>query len=141
MKAEKTRKFSFDVMLECVPASKPEDEWMYRNYPVGERKVLHIDIEFSASGGFDYGNGYGMYVNVNGAEYQSYDIRYDDFDIEDARTYAEDYIRNQWSGLKGSWKAVEITGVEIKDKTPIQNYGLEDGILGRVFNDNEEIER
>lgn len=48
-----------------------------------------------------------MYVRIDGREYQSYDIRYDaDFDIENARAYAEDYISNQWSGLKGSWKAV-----------------------------------
>lgn len=72
-------------------------------------------IEIEKSGAFAYGNG--KYMHMDFSESRSvmtsdlsYDIRYDTrYDSNDEVGYIKTFIRDNWSGQNGSWKAQYIT--------------------------------
>lgn len=144
--------YSFDVTIECQGTTDPDYARFYNENDIGKQRTMRIDIEFFNHGGFHYGNGYSMLVIIDNNIHhndQLYDLRYDEtFDIDNAKDYAIAHIKNNWSGEKGSWKAIEIKEIERENEKekkakeePVKNYGIDDGILGRVFEDKDEIER
>ena len=72
-------------------------------------------VEIGKSGTFNYGNGKFMHMDfsqcreVMGHDL-SFDIRYDvRYDSTNEPDYIKTFIKDNWSGQKGSWKAQYIT--------------------------------
>ena len=72
-------------------------------------------VEIGQSGAFAYGNG--KYMHIDFFESRevmksdlSYDIRYDTrYDSNDESGYIKTFVKDNWSGQNGSWKAQYIT--------------------------------
>lgn len=72
-------------------------------------------VEIEKSGAFAYGNG--KYMHMDFSECRevmtsdlTYDIRYDTrYDHSDESGYIKTFIKDNWSGQNGSWKAQYIT--------------------------------
>ena len=83
--------------------------------PEGDRSFMIRSIfTIEKSGAFDYGNGKYMHIDfsqcreVMGSD-MNYDIRYDNrYSSEDERRYIYTFVKDQWSGQNGSWKASYI---------------------------------
>lgn len=72
-------------------------------------------FEIYKSGAFDYGNGKGLHMDfsecrdVMGSN-MDFDIRYDvRYNSQNEPEYIKTFIKDQWSGQNGSWKASYIT--------------------------------
>lgn len=72
-------------------------------------------FEIYESGAFDYGNRKGLHMDfsqcreIMGSD-MTYDIRYDTrYSSQDEPAYIKTFIKDQWSGQNGSWKASYIT--------------------------------
>jgi hypothetical protein len=72
-------------------------------------------FEIYESGAFAYGNRKGLHMDfsesreVMGSN-MNFDIRYDTrYSSQDEPTYIKTFVKDQWSGLNGSWKASYIT--------------------------------
>ena len=72
-------------------------------------------FEIYESGAFAYGNGKGLYMDFSEcrevmSSNMDFDIRYDTrYTSKDEPEYIKTFVRDNWSGLNGSWKASYIT--------------------------------
>lgn len=78
-------------------------------------------VEFQKSGAFDYGNEMAMIIDYAGyndimgygagsSTKKMYDIRYDRrYRSDDQRGYIKAFLRGQYDGKDGDWKATYIT--------------------------------
>ena len=72
-------------------------------------------FEIYESGAFAYGNQKGLHMNfsqcreVMGSD-MNFDIRYDTrYSSQDEPAYIKTFVKDQWSGQNGSWKASYVT--------------------------------
>lgn len=77
-------------------------------------EVLKGTVEFEKRSGFDYGNGYGMFITGLGEPFggQGYDIRYDiGFYPEKPFDYISKFYSGRFSGKDGKWN---LDGISIR---------------------------
>lgn len=90
---------------------------------ITEVKQLFLRAQFHHKQG-DYGNGY--YLSVKGRQetkFESlFDIRYDNFSLDNPELFLLNWIYNNWSGKNGSYDIVSLKISDVEAVKQIRNH-------------------